>query len=73
MDIGRIFNIVQTGLSLVTTLSQQRKDVSVAIKAVTNIVSKRPQDVTENDLDEAEATLDRLQDEFEKPLIREGK
>jgi hypothetical protein len=35
-----------------------------------NVVSKRPQDVTEEDLDEIERILDEKLDEFEKPLKR---
>lgn len=70
MDIARIFAIVQKGMGIVTTLAQQGKDIMPAVTAITNIVSKRPEDVTEADLDETERVLDEKLDEFEKPLKR---
>lgn len=69
-DVGRIFEVAMTGLNLVTSLAQQGKDISTAVGALTKVFSKRPQDVTEEELDETERQLDELLDEFEKPLGR---
>jgi hypothetical protein len=70
MDIGRLFGLLNKGLGVVVTLAQQGKDISQAVTAMKNVVSKRPQDVTEEDLDEIERILDEKLDEFEKPLKR---
>jgi hypothetical protein len=70
MDIARIFSMVSKGLGVVTMLAQQGKDISQAVTAMKNVVSKRPQDVTDEELDEAERILDEKLDEFEKPLKR---
>lgn len=70
MDIERIFSIVNTSVGIIQTLAQRGKDISTVVTTVKNIVSKRPEDVTEADLDEAERILDEKLDEFEKPLNR---
>lgn len=70
MDMARIFEIGMQGVSLIQSLAQQGKDIMPAVTALKNVFSKRPEDVTEAELDETEAVLDRLLDEFEKPLTR---
>lgn len=70
MDIARVFEVGMKGLNLITTLAQQGKDITKVVQATTNIFSKRPEDVTDADLDDTEALLDSELDEFEKPLMR---
>lgn len=69
-DIQKIFDVAMTGLNLVTSIAQQGKDISVAVGALTKVFSKRPEDVTDAELDETERVLDDLLDEFEEPLTR---
>lgn len=70
MDIQRIFDLGMKGVNLITSLATQGKDISRAATALKNVFSKRPEDVTEAELDEVERVLDELLDEFEKPLKR---
>lgn len=70
VDMGRIFEVGMKGLNLITTLAQQGKDITKVVQATTNIFSKRPEDVTDADLDDTEAKLDEELDQFELPLKR---
>lgn len=69
--IAKAFELGMKGLNLITTLSQQGKDITKVVQATTNIFSKRPEDVTDADLDETEALLDAELDDFETPLKRQ--
>lgn len=70
MDIARIFELVNGAMQKVISLAQQGKDISGTVKLVQDIVSKRPEDVTDADVAAMEAGLDADQDDFEKPLSR---
>lgn len=72
MDIARILQIGMQAMNVITTLSQQGKDISRAVTAAKNVFSKRPEDITDADLDETERMLDEMLDEFEKPLTRKA-
>jgi hypothetical protein len=72
MDIQKLFNVGMQGLSLIQTLSQQGKDVMPVITSLTNIFSKRPDQVTDQELDDTEKELDEALDEFEKPMNKLG-
>jgi hypothetical protein len=69
-DMGRIFEVAMKGVTFVESLAQRGKDISIATVALKNIFSKRPEDVTDADLDEVEEGLDADLDEFEHPLNR---
>lgn len=73
VDIARIFELGMKGLMLVQGLAQQGKDVTPVIRSLTNIFSKRPVDVSDEELDSTEADLDAAQDEFERPMSKLSK
>lgn len=68
MDIGRIFSLGMKGLNLIQGLAQQGKDITPVVKSLTNVFSKRPEDVSDAELDEVEKNLDEALDEFERPM-----
>lgn len=68
MDIARVLELGFEGVNLITKLAQNGKDIVPVATALTNIFSKRAEDITEKDLDEVEAVLDAKLDEFEKPM-----
>lgn len=70
MDLKRLFDLLNTGLDLIREGAQQGTDINDAVVALKNIVSKRPEDVTDKDLDEVERKLDAKQEAFEKPMRR---
>ena len=67
-DIQKIFDIGMKGLGLIQSLAQQSKDITPVIRSLTNVFSKRVEDVTDEELDQIEADLDAALDEFEKPM-----
>lgn len=70
MDVQRVFDIGMKGLNLIQSLAQQGKDVKPVITSLTNIFSKRTEQVTDAELDEIEVDLDNALDEFEKPMTK---
>jgi len=71
MDISKLFGTISKGISLVTTLAQQGKDISRVTVALQKVVSKHPNQVTDEELDDTELELDDMFDEFEVPLTRQ--
>lgn len=69
-DIATILNIGMKSLGVIQSLAQNGKDIMPAVTAARNVFSKDVSQITEADLDEVEATLDAMLDEFEKPLQR---
>jgi hypothetical protein len=72
MDIQRIFNLSMKGLNLIQSLAQQGKDIKPVLTSLTNIFSKHPGQVTDEELNKAEADLDTALDEFERPMKKSG-
>jgi len=70
VDFARILDIGMKSLTIVTSLAQQGKDITRAVTAAKNVFSKDLSQITDEDVDRAEATLDEMLDEFEKPLTR---
>lgn len=70
MDLEKLFVVLNKAADLTVKLGQNGKDFLPAVNAIKNIVSKRPEDVTDDDLDDVETDLDEALDEFEKPLTR---
>lgn len=70
MDLEKLFVVLNKAADLAVKLGQNGKDFLPAVNAIKNIVSKRPEDVTDDDLDDVETDLDEALDEFEKPLTR---
>lgn len=70
VDFGRILEIGMKSMTIITSLAQQGKDITRAVEAAKNVFSKDLSQITDADLDRAEATLDEMLDEFEKPLTR---
>lgn len=70
MDIARVLDIGMKAMTVVTSLAQQGKDITRAVTAAKNVFSKDAGQITDEDLDRAEAELDEMLDEFDKPLTR---
>lgn len=68
MDVLAIFELVQKGLSVVSALVEAGQSAAPAIEVLKNLVTKGQNGtVTDDDLAEAEAILDRQIDEFNLP------
>lgn len=72
MDIARLLELGMKGVSIIQTLAQQRQDIMPVVTALKNVFSKQEDQITEADLDAVEEVLDRMLDEFEKPLLRKS-
>lgn len=68
MDIQKLFEVSMNGLQLIQGLAQQGKDIKPVITSLTNIFSKHPDQITDEELDKVESDLDAAQDEFERPM-----
>lgn len=69
MDMTRIFATIEKGLSVVTALVSAEKSASPAVKIIYDLaVNAQTGDVTDAQLDAAEATLDALIEDFNEPL-----
>jgi hypothetical protein len=69
MDILlKLLPLALQGVSIIQALAQNGKDIMPVVTALKNIFSKRPEDITDADLDEVEAVLDAQIDEFELPM-----
>lgn len=69
MDITRILAAVEKGLSVVTALAESEKKIEPAVKVVYDLViNAQTGDVTDEQLDAAEATLDGMIEDFNSPI-----
>ncbi len=69
MDISAILDLVTKGLGVINTLVTVGKDALPAIKVVTDLVSgAKAGTVTADQLDQTEATLDAMIEDFNKPI-----
>jgi hypothetical protein len=68
MDIEKLFELGMKGLNLIHGLAKEGKDITPVVVSLKKIFSKHPGQVTDQELDDTEADLDRAQDEFEKPM-----
>lgn len=69
MDITRIFAAVEKGLSVISAFAESEKKIEPAVKVIYNLVTNaQTGEVTDDQLDEAEATLDALIEDFNEPL-----
>lgn len=68
MDIQKLFEVSMNGLQLIQGLAQQGKDIKPVLTSLTNIFSKHPDQVTDEELDKVESDVDAAQDEFERPM-----
>ncbi len=69
MDIAAILDLVTKGLGVINTLVTVGKDALPAIKVVTDLVSgAKAGTVTADQLDQTEATLDAMIEDFDKPI-----
>lgn len=70
VDIQRIFDVGMKGMNLIQSLAQQGKDLKPTITALTNVFSKRPDQVSDEELDKTEEQLDQMLDDFEQPMTK---
>jgi hypothetical protein len=70
MDIQKFFDVGMKAMNFIKTAAQSGKDVSVGVTAMTNIFSKRPEDITDAELDDTEAKLDAEMDRFEESMTK---
>lgn len=73
VDLAKLFSLGMKGLNLIQGLAQQGKDITPVVRSLTNVFSKRPEDVTDAELDAVETDLDAALDEFEKPMNKLSK
>lgn len=62
--------LILKGLDLIVQLVKQGKDFMPVVEAMKKVATKKPEEITEDDLNELETDLDRQVDEFLKPLDR---
>lgn len=64
-----IIATIQTVIQVAQTAIQAGKDAAPFIVALKNtITGKKPEQITQEDLDELEARIDALSEEFQQPL-----
>lgn len=69
MDASAIFGTIKKGLSIVTALAEARQKVEPAVKVIYNLaVNAETGDVTDEQLAEAETTLDGMIEDFNSPI-----
>lgn len=69
MDTTRIFAAIEKGLSVITSLAESEKKIEPAVKVVYGLVTNaQTGEVTDDQLDEAEASLDAQIEAFNEPL-----
>ncbi len=69
MDIAAVLDLVTKGLGVINTLVTVGKDALPAIKVVTDLVAgAKAGTVTTERLDETEAALDAMIEEFDRPI-----
>lgn len=73
VDFQQLFDVSMKGLNLIQSLAQQGKDIKPVLTSLTNIFSKHPDQITDEELDKTEADLDAALDEFEHPMTKLGK
>lgn len=73
VDLDKLFSVGMKGLNLIQSLAQQGQDVKPVLTSLTNVFSKHPNDVTDEELDKTEADLDAAFDRFEAPMNKLNK
>lgn len=69
VGINSILAVVQKGLSVISALTAAEKKIEPALKIVWDLVNNaQTDDVSEEQLKQAEATLDTMIDEFNEPI-----
>jgi hypothetical protein len=72
IDFQRFFDLGMKATSFIQEAAQAGSDVSIGVKALTNIFSKKPDQVTTKDLDDAEKMLDDQIAKFNEELPEEA-
>lgn len=69
MNTEAIFSAIEKGMTIISALSAAEKKIEPAIKVVFDLaVNAKTGDVTDEQLAAAEATLDTMIDDFNKPM-----
>lgn len=69
MDANAIFAVIQKGLGLVTSLVAAEQKAEPAIKVIYNLaVNAQSGEVTDDQLEQAEASLDAMIGDFNSPM-----
>lgn len=69
VDVSAIFATVQKGLSIISALTAAEKKIEPAVKVIFDLVTNaQTGDVTDDQLAQAEATLDALIEDFNSPI-----
>lgn len=69
MNAAAIFGTIQKGMQIISALVAAKKEIEPAIKVVFDLATgAMTKDVTDEQLAAAEAQLDAMIDEFNKPM-----
>lgn len=69
MDASAIFATIQKGLSIITALSAAEQKIEPAVKVIYDLATNaQTGDVTDDQLEQSEAALDAMIDDFNSPI-----
>ena len=70
MDIMTILDLVAKGIGVISTLAQSAQDIAPAVKVVTGLITgAQAGTVTDQQLTDAEAALDKMISDFNAPIV----
>lgn len=69
VDVSSIFATIKKGLNIISALTAAEKKIEPAVKVIFDLVTNaQTGDVTDEQLEKAEATLDALIEDFNSPM-----